>query len=120
MLTGQTRNGMLTATMRTEQVSLPAKRFLIPDERFKIPEFLHFCSKMLRPEPKRKEKGKAPCMIVFCSFEQQFELNRRKPKKHGLNNYINLRFIKEKLFSSSLESKYARCRKLRICDHAIP
>jgi site-specific DNA-methyltransferase (adenine-specific) len=46
---------------------------------------------MLKPEP--KERGKAPCMIVFCSFEQQFILIE-EAKKHGLNNYINLVFRK--------------------------
>jgi site-specific DNA-methyltransferase (adenine-specific) len=29
-----------------------------------------------------KETGKAPCMIVFCAFEQQFELIER-PKSTG-------------------------------------
>ena len=46
---------------------------------------------MLKKEP--KEKGKAPCMIVFCSFEQQFELIQ-EAKKHGFAKYINLVFKK--------------------------
>jgi len=71
---------------------LAGKPFFDTDERFKIPEFLHFCSKMLKPEP--KERNAAPCMIVFCSFEQQFELIQ-EAKKHGLNNYINLVFRKD-------------------------
>lgn len=29
---------------------------------------MHFCSRLLKPEP--KEKGKAPAMIVFCAFYQ--------------------------------------------------
>lgn len=70
---------------------LAGKTFFDTDERFKIPEFLHFCSKMLRPEP--KEANAAPCMIVFCSFEQQFLLIE-EAKKHGLNKYINLVFRK--------------------------
>ena len=70
---------------------LAGKTFFDTDVDFRIPEFLHFCSKMLKPEP--KEKGKAPCMIVFCSFEQQFILIE-EAKKHGLNNYINLVFRK--------------------------
>lgn len=74
------------------QSELAGKTFFDTDERFKIPEFLHFCSKMLRPEP--KERWEAPCMIVFCSFEQQFELIE-EAKKHGLNNYINLVFRKD-------------------------
>jgi len=46
--------------------------FFDTDKDFRITEFLHFCSTMLVKEP--KETGKAPCMIVFCAFEQQFEI----------------------------------------------
>lgn len=70
---------------------LAGEEFFDTDKDFCPAEFMHFCSQMLRPEP--KEKGKAPCMIVFCEFEQQFyliELARR----YGLNNYINLVFRK--------------------------
>lgn len=52
---------------------------------------MHFCSKMLKKEP--KAKGQAPCMIVFCAFDQQMYLIELA-KKHGLNNYINLVFRK--------------------------
>lgn len=51
---------------------LAGKQFFDTDKDFSPPEFMHFCSKMLIKEP--KEKGKAPCMIVFCAFEQQFQL----------------------------------------------
>jgi hypothetical protein len=51
---------------------LAGKSFFDTDGRFRIPEFLHFCTKMLKKEPKKT--GAAPCMIVFCSFEQQFQL----------------------------------------------
>jgi site-specific DNA-methyltransferase (adenine-specific) len=71
---------------------LAGKQFFDTDKDFCISEFLHFCSKMLVKEP--KENGKAPCMIVFCSFEQQFELIQ-KAKAYGLNGYINLVFRKK-------------------------
>ena len=71
---------------------LAGKTFFDTDERFKIPEFMHFCSRMMKPEP--KEKSSAPCMVVFCSFEQQFLLIE-EAKKHGLNRYINLVFKKD-------------------------
>ena len=45
---------------------LAGKSFFDTDNDFRIAEFMHFCSKMLKPEP--KETGKAPCMIVFCAF----------------------------------------------------
>ena len=70
---------------------LAGKEFFDTDKDFRISEFLHFCSKMLVKEP--KETGKAPCMIVFCAFEQQFELIT-KAKEYGLNNYINIVFRK--------------------------
>ena len=70
---------------------LAGKSFFDTDEKFNLSEFFHFCSKFLVPEP--KEAGKAPCMIIFCEFEQQFELII-EAKKHGFNNYINLVFRK--------------------------
>ena len=69
---------------------LAGKEFFDTDKDFRITEFLHFCSKMLVKEP--KEKGKSPCMIVFCEFQQQFELIQ-KAKEYGLNNYINLSLV---------------------------
>lgn len=70
---------------------LAGKTFFDTDDKFKIPEFFHFCSKMLIKEP--KEKNTAPCMIVFCAFEQQFELIEYA-KKYEFKNYINLVFRK--------------------------
>ena len=67
------------------------KKFFASENEFRPAEFMHFCSKMLIKEP--KGTGKAPCMIMFCEFEQQFkfiELGR----KYGLNHYINLVFRK--------------------------
>ena len=65
--------------------------FFRKDELFNSAEFMHFASRMLVKEP--KEKGKAPCMIIFCSFEQQFGLIELG-KRHGFPNYINLVFRK--------------------------
>lgn len=70
---------------------LAGKQFFSTDKDFRPAEFMHFCSTMLVPEPKGKKE--APCMILFCEFEQQFsyiELGKR----YGLNNYINLVFRK--------------------------
>lgn len=71
---------------------LANKAFFDTDEYFKPPEFMHFCQQMMRREP--KEPGKAPCMVVFCSFEQQFFLIELA-KKYGINRYINLVFRKD-------------------------
>ena len=65
--------------------------FFDTDKDFKPAEFMHFCSKMLKKEP--KERGQAPCMIVFCAFDQQSYLIDLA-KRYGLNNYINLVFRK--------------------------
>ena len=86
--------------------------FFDTDKDFRITEFLHFCSTMLKKEP--KETGKAPCMIVFCSFEQQFELIE-KAKKYGLNRYINLVFRKN--FSAQVLK--ANMRIVGNCEYAI-
>ena len=70
---------------------LAGKEFFDTDKNFKPAEFMHFASQLLKPEP--KEKGQAPCMIVFCAFEQQMYLIELA-KRYGLNNYINLVFRK--------------------------
>ena len=67
------------------------KNFFNTDEHFNVAEFMHFGSKMLIKEP--KETGKAPAMIVFCSFEQQFPLIELA-KRHGFAKYINMVFRK--------------------------
>lgn len=51
---------------------LAGKEFFDTDKDFRVSEFLHFCSKMMKKEP--KQRGQSPAMIVFCEFEQQFEI----------------------------------------------
>ena len=92
--------------------NLAGKEFFDTDKDFRITEFLHFCSKMLVKEP--KERGKAPCMIVFCEFEQQFELIQ-KAKQYGLNNYINLVFRKN--FSAQVLK--ANMRIVGNCEYGL-
>ena len=91
---------------------LAGKQFFDTDKDFRPPEFMHFCSKMLIKEP--KEHGKAPCMIVFCAFEQQFQLIELA-KKYGLNNYINLVFRKN--FSAQVLK--ANMRIVGNCEYAV-
>lgn len=67
------------------------KTFFDTDDNFKIAEFMHFCSKMLVKEP--KEKGKAPAMIVFHSWQQR-EMVISYGKKYGFNNAYPLYFVK--------------------------
>ena len=70
---------------------LAGKSFFDTDLDFRPAEFMHFCSTMLIPEPKGKKE--APCMVLFCEFEQQFYFIELA-KRYGLNNFINLVFRK--------------------------
>lgn len=67
------------------------------DFNFNLYEYFHFCHKMMKREDKkpipRGSSSQSPCMIVFCSFEQQATLIDAA-KKHGFVNYIPLVFIK--------------------------
>ena len=71
--------------------NLAGKSFFDTDNDFRPAEFMHFCSNMLVAEPKGKKE--APCMVLFCEFEQQFYFIELA-KRYGLQNYINLVFRK--------------------------
>lgn len=68
------------------------KAFFDTDENFNIYNFFRFCNRLLKKEP--KEKGKAPCMIVFCAF-QQLQHVIDVAAEHGFKHYIPLVFIKK-------------------------
>jgi len=91
---------------------LAGTEFFDTDKDFRPAEFMHFCSKLLKKEP--KEKGKSPCMIVFCEFEQQFPLIELA-KRYGLNRYINLVFRKN--FSAQVLK--ANMRVVGNCEYAL-
>lgn len=88
------------------------KQFFDTDKDFRISEFLHFTSRMLKKEP--KERNQAGCMIVFCEFEQQFELIA-KAKEFGYANYINLVFRKD----YSAQVLKANMRVVGNCEYAV-
>ena len=89
---------------------LAGKEFFDTDKDFRPAEFMHFCSQMLVKEPKNgvtdeeienetegeskpRQKSKAPCMLLFCAFEQlqyYIELGQR----YGFKHYIPLVFRK--------------------------
>jgi site-specific DNA-methyltransferase (adenine-specific) len=91
---------------------LAGTEFFDTDKNFKPAEFMHFCSQMLKKEP--KEKGQAPCMIVFCAFDQQMYLIELA-KRYGLNNYINLVFRKN--FSAQVLK--ANMKVVGNCEYGI-
>ncbi len=86
--------------------------FFDTDKDFRPAEFMHFCSRMLKKEP--KQRGKAPCMIVFCAFDQQMYLIELA-KRYGINNYINLIFRKN--FSAQVLK--ANMRVVGNCEYAL-
>ena len=67
------------------------------DFNFNIAEYFHFCNKLLKREPKssngRGKSSDAPCMIVFCAFEQ-IESVKAYAAKYGFKNSIPLVFCK--------------------------
>ena len=73
---------------------------------------MHFVSTMLKKEPKKTND--APCMVVFCEFEQQFMLIQ-KAKEYGLNKYINLVFRK----NYSAQVLKANMRIVGNCEYAL-
>lgn len=88
------------------------KAFFDTDNDFRVSEFMHFVSTMLKKEP--KEKGQAGCMIIFCEFEQQFMLIQ-KGKEYGFNHYINLVFRK----NYSAQVLKANMRIVGNCEYAV-
>ena len=67
------------------------KQFFNTDSNFNLAEYMHFCSKMLKKEP--KEPGQAPAMIIFCAFEQMHQIIQYG-KRYGFNKSYPLFFIK--------------------------
>ena len=67
------------------------KAFFNTDVNFKIAEYMHFCSKLLKKEP--KERNQAPAMIVFCAFDQD-ALVVEYGKKYGFKHHYPIFFIK--------------------------
>lgn len=72
---------------------LAGKSFFNTDDKagFRIAEFFHFCSGLLKKEP--KGKGEAGCMILFCALEQFDEL-KKYAKEYGFNHSIPFIFRK--------------------------
>lgn len=73
---------------------LAHKSFFNTDDNsgFRIAEFFHFCSGLLKKEP--KAKNQAGCMILFCALEQFDEL-KKYGKKYGFVHSIPLIFKKK-------------------------
>lgn len=88
------------------------KQFFATDKNFNIVEFMHFANNMLIKEP--KEVGKAPAMIVFCSF-QQMPIVIEYGKKYGFKNNYPLFFIK----NGSTQVLKANMKIVGATEHAV-
>lgn len=88
------------------------KAFFSTDKNFNIAEYFHFCNKLLIKEP--KEKGKAPAMIIFCSFEQMPTVIEYG-KKHGFVNSYPLFFVK----NYSAQVLKANMKIVGATEHAV-
>ena len=88
------------------------KSFFNTDNNFKIAEYMHFCSRLLIKEP--KEKGKAPAMIVFCSFEQM-PIVIEYGKRYGFKNSYPIFFIK----NYSAQVLKANMKIVGAVEHAV-
>ena len=77
--------------------NLAGKAAFNTDFNFNIAEYFHFCNRLLNKEPKKSNgRGKssdAPCMIVFCSFEQM-PMVIKYAEKYGFKHNIPLIFCK--------------------------
>lgn len=85
---GENKNG---------ESKLAGKAAFTSDYNFNLYEYFHFCSRLLKKEPnkggQRGRSSDAPCMIVFCSFEQIPTLIKAA-EKQGFKHNIPLTFIK--------------------------
>lgn len=88
------------------------KAFFDTDKDFRIAEYMHFCSRLLKPEP--KEKGKAPAMIVFCAFDQ-IPMVVDYGKQYGVAHYYPLFFIK----NYSAQVLKANMKIVGATEHAV-
>ena len=97
---------------------LAGKAAFNSDFNFNIVEYFHFCNRLLKKEPKKSNgRGKssdAPCMIVFCSF-QQIPFLIDTAKKYGFKNNIPLTFVK----NYSPQVLKANMRIVGATEHAI-
>ena len=70
---------------------LAKQSFFHTDGTFNIAEYMHFCNRLLKKEP--REKGQAPAMIVFCAFEQMQNVIDYG-KRYGFFHNYPLFFVK--------------------------
>ena len=88
------------------------KAFFNTDVNFRIAEYMHFCSRLLKKEP--KARNQAPAMIVFCAFDQD-EMVIEYGKRYGFMHHYPIFFIKH----YSAQVLKANMRIVGATEHAI-
>lgn len=92
--------------------SVAGKSFFNTDVNFRIAEYMHFCSRLLKKEP--KEKSQAPAMIVFCSFDQD-QMVVEYGERYGFMHHYPLFFIK----NYSAQVLKANMKIVGATEHAV-
>ena len=88
------------------------KAFFNTDGMFKIAEYMHFCNRLLKKEP--KEKGQAPAMIIFCAFDQD-QTVIDYAQRYGFKHHYPIFFIK----NYSAQVLKANMKIVGATEHAI-
>lgn len=88
------------------------KSFFDTDENFNIYNFFRFCDRLLKKEP--KEKGQAPCMLMFCSFQQLHKVISLA-EEFGYKHNIPLVFVKQQ----SSQVLKANMKIVGACEYAL-
>lgn len=88
------------------------KAFFNTDVNFRIAEYMHFCSRLLKKEP--KARNQAPAMIVFCAFDQD-EMVIEYGKRYGFMHHYPIFFIKH----YSAQVLKANMKIVGATEHAI-
>lgn len=91
---------------------LAGATFFNSDGNFNLVEYMHFCNRLLKKEP--KNRNEAPAMIVFCSFEQ-VPMIIEYGKRYGFKNSYPLFFIK----NYSAQVLKANMRIVGATEHAV-
>lgn len=103
---------------RNGESKLAGKAAFNTDFKFNIVEYFHFCNRLLKKEPKSSnghgKSSDAPCMIVFCSF-QQIPFLIETAAKYGFAHNIPLTFIK----NYSAQVLKANMRIVGACEWAV-
>lgn len=97
---------------------LAGKAAFNTDFNFNIVEYFHFCNRLLKKEPTsggvRGRSSDAPCMIVFCAF-QQIPFLIETAEQYGFKHNIPLVFIK----NYSAQVLKANMRICGATEHAV-